>query len=136
MFIGHTRIRVQIQLWHWRANSLYGIFCNKKRVVDALCLHYCISSSLLELEQTKEGLNVQKFTSLMVKFPEIVRTAFMECTHIISSVIEELYSDYDIVERKQQEILNAWTNYLRGLESNLCLFSYSYSYSLMQCLYI
>jgi len=103
------------------------VFSDKRRIINAICLHYCILSSLMELEQLKEGLTVQKFNRLMMRFPEIFRTAFTQCTPAItSSVIEELYCDHVIVAprgsdkwNRQQDILNAWTRYLRGIESNL-----------------
>ena len=63
----------------------------------------------------------------MMKFPELIRTAFTQPpSAITSSVIEELYSDHVITAPKgsekwnqQQAILSAWRHYLRGLEGNL-----------------
>lgn len=101
------------------------IFSDRKRIIDAICLHYCILSSLTELEQLKEGLTVQNFNSLMMTFPAVIRTAFTHCPRAItSSVIEELYAEHVIVAprgsekwNQQQAILNSWRCYLRGIES-------------------
>lgn len=97
---------------------------DKQRVVDALCLHYCILSSVTELEQLKQGLVVQKFNTLMEKYPDALRTAFQPVLQgITSSLIEQLYCNHtNLAPRgsekwsKQQGILNAWICYLRRIE--------------------
>ena len=109
------------------------LFSDKEKVIESMCLHYCILCSLTELEQLKEGLTVQKFNTLMIKYPELVRTAFNQPTlTITSSVIEELYSDHvDIATKgsekwnQQQAILNAWRHYLKGIEGNLAQYNNS-----------
>lgn len=65
---------------------------DRQRIVDAFCLHYCIFATLTELDQVKQGLMVQKFSVLMEKYPNVVRTAFQPVKEVItSSLIEELY---------------------------------------------
>ena len=39
---------------------------DKKKTIDAMCLHYVILVSLAELEQLRRGLAIQKFNSLML----------------------------------------------------------------------
>ena len=98
----------------------------KQRIVDAFCLHYCIFSTVAELEQLKQGLLVQKFSTLMEKYPDAVRTAFQPAKQIITSgLIEQLYCNHaNLGPRgsekwcKQQAILNAWACYLRRIEGN------------------
>ena len=64
----------------------------------------CILCSLTELEQLKKGLTIQKFITLMIKFPELVRTVFAQpSSPIISSVIEKLYSDHVVIAPKGSE---------------------------------
>ena len=97
---------------------------DKQRVADAFCLHFCIFAALTELEQVKQGLTVQKFSILMEKYPNTVRTAFQPVQEVItSSLIEELYcNNLNLAPRgserwsKQQAILNCWVCYLRRIE--------------------
>ena len=97
---------------------------DRQRIVDAFCLHYCIFATLTELDQVKQGLMVQKFSVLMEKYPNAVRTAFQPVKEVItSSLIEELYCGNTTLaprgsERwsKQQAILNSWVCYLRRIE--------------------
>lgn len=51
-------------------------FSDKVKVVEAMSLHYCVLASLAELEQLRRGLAMQKFSTLMEAFPEIVHKAF------------------------------------------------------------
>lgn len=103
------------------------VFADKKRIIESICLHYSILSSLTELEQLKEGLAIQKFSTLMMKVPVIIRTAFTQCAlTVTSSVIEELYCDHVITAprgsdkwNRQLAILGAWKCYLRGIEGIL-----------------
>ena len=107
-------------------------FSDRGRVIDGMCLQYCVLSSLTELEQLKEGLIIQKFNTLMLKFPKIIRMAFTQCAlAITSNTIEELYRDHVIIAPKgsdkwsqQKAIVNAWTHYLRGIESNVASYHY------------
>ena len=96
----------------------------RQRIVDAFCLHYCIFSTVAELEQLKQGLAVQKFITLMEKYPGTVRTAFQPAKQVVtSSLIEQIYCNHtNLAPRgsdkwyKQQGILNAWSCYLRNIE--------------------
>ena len=109
------------------------VFSDKRRVIEAISLHYCILSSLTELEQLKQGLAIQKFNSLMMKFPNVIKMNFTQCASAITSnVIEELYCEHVIVAPRgsekwsqQRAILNAWTHYLRGIEGNLAPYKLS-----------
>ena len=68
---------------------------DKQRIVEAFCLHYCVFSTVAELEQLKQGLQLQKFSTLMEIYPSTVRTAFQPAMEIITSgVIEQLYSNH------------------------------------------
>ena len=97
---------------------------DKSKLVNAFCLHYCIFCTVAELEQLKQGLVVQKFTTLMEKHPDVIRGAFCPPKQAITShLIEQLYDDHkDLAPRgsekwcKQQGILNAWVCYLRKIE--------------------
>lgn len=97
---------------------------DKAKLVNAFCLHYCIFCTVAELEQLKQGLVVQKFTTLMEKHPDVIRGAFCLAKQAItSSLIEQLYDNHkDLAPRgsekwcKQQGILNAWVCYLRKIE--------------------
>ena len=96
----------------------------RQRIVDAFCLHYCIFSTVAELEQLKQGLAVQKFITLMEKYPGTVKTAFQPAKQVVtSSLIEQIYCNHtNLAPRgsdkwyKQQGILNAWSCYLRNIE--------------------
>ena len=63
--------------------------CNlseKEKIVNALCLHYTILTSLAELEQLRRGLSIQKFDSLMKSHPQLIRQAFLPPESSITSV--------------------------------------------------
>ena len=105
---------------------------DKERLVDAFCLHYCVFSTVAELEQLKQGLMVQKFSTLMERHPDVVREAFRPAKQAItSSLIEQLYTSNhsNLAPRgsekwcKQQGILNAWACYLRRIEGKFMKFS-------------
>lgn len=115
------------------------LFSDKEKVVESLCLHYCILCSLTELEQLKEGLTIQKFNTLMIRFKELIRTAFTQpASPISSSVIEELYSDHVLTAPKgsekwnqQQAILSAWRHYLRDWKVIYIAPCNTYTYQLL-----
>ena len=45
---------------------------DKQRIVEAFCLHYCVFSTVAELEQLKQGFLPQKYSTSMEKHPNAV----------------------------------------------------------------
>ena len=77
-------------LWCHKTNS--HSISEKQQVVNAMCLHYSVLVSLLELEQLRRELAVQKFATLMEIYPQVIRTAFQpsQC-EITSKYIQDLF---------------------------------------------
>lgn len=64
----------------------------KQKTIDAMCLHFCVLSSLAELEQLCHGLAVQKFAALMELSPHAMRRAFQPpLTKVSSEYLQDLY---------------------------------------------
>ena len=59
---------------------------DKEKILNVLCLHYTILTSLAELEQLRRGLSIQKFDSLMKSHPQLIRQAFLPLESSITSV--------------------------------------------------
>lgn len=97
-------------------------FSDKVKVVEAMSLHCCVLASLAELEQLRRGLAMQKFSTLMEAFPEIVRKAFNPPERkISSSFIQDLFvprlSPVGSNKREVEEaVLIIWIRYLQKLE--------------------
>ena len=100
-------------------------FSGKEKVVTALCLHYCILSSLAELEQLKRGLTFQKFNLLMEEHPGLLRSAFhppkIEITSdFIQDLFELVYYPKGSNQRlKEEEIVFTWIQYLKDIEGEV-----------------
>ena len=45
---------------------------DEQRIVEAFCLHYCVFSTVAELEQLKQGFLPQKYSTSMEKHPNAV----------------------------------------------------------------
>ena len=98
---------------------------DKKKIIDALCLHYVILVSLAELEQLRRGLAIQKFNSLMESVPNAVRKAFEPPIQTISSdFIQDMYtalfsptgSNKRVIE---ESIMMSWVRYLQYVEGEI-----------------
>ena len=98
---------------------------DKKKIIDALCLHYVILVSLAELEQLRRGLAIQKFNSLMESVPQAVRKAFEPPIQEISSAFihdmyTALYSPTGSNKRVIEEsIMMSWVRYLQYVEGEI-----------------
>ena len=100
-------------------------FSDKKKIVDALCLHYTVLVSLAELEQLRRGLAMQKFSCLMKSFPAAIRKAFEPpIKKITNAYIEDLFvADYSPVGSNkrvlEENILMTWVRYLQYVEGKI-----------------
>ena len=65
-------------------------FSDKKKIIEAICLHFTVLNSLAELEQLRRGLAMQKFDSLMQSSPSI-RKAFQHSSKITADFIQDFY---------------------------------------------
>ena len=100
---------------------------DKKKVVDALCLHYTVLVSLAELEQLKRGLAMQKFDSLLESAPKALRKAFEPPEqNVHSEFIQDMFpaifsttgSNRRVVE---ENIMMTWVQYLQHIDGKLQL---------------
>ncbi len=97
-------------------------FADRDKVVSAMSLHYTVLVSLAELEQLRRRLSIQKFSSLMETFPDILRTTFEPPERqITSDFLQDLFvatlSESGSNRREKEEaVLMAWIHYLQQIE--------------------
>ena len=97
-------------------------FSDRENIINALCLHYTVLSSLAELEQLRRGLAVQKFNSLMESLPQLLRGAFQPSLQpLTSEMIQDLFvanfSPPGCNKRPVEEaIFMMWIRYLEHCE--------------------
>ena len=89
-------------------------FSDRENIINALCLHYTVLSSLAELEQLRRGLAVQKFNSLMESFPQLLRGAFQPLT---SEMIQDLFvANFSPPGSNKRPVFMMWIRYLEHCE--------------------
>ena len=97
-------------------------FSEKEKVVNAMCLHYSVLTSLAEMEQLRRGLAIQKFNSLMESHPQAIRKAFEPSEiEVTSDFLQDLFvpvfSAQGSNKRGTEEaLIMTWIRYLQSLE--------------------
>ena len=117
----------------------------KKKVIDAFCLHYSVLASLAELEQLRRGFSIHKFDSLLQNYPEIMYEAFQPSDYQLTSryirdLFKPLFSSKGSNNRELEEaIVMTWILYLQnqeGMYNNFIvrtLIIYNYYYVYFMC---
>ena len=96
---------------------------DKKKTIDAMCLHYVILVSLAELEQLRRGLAIQKFNSLMLsqkqlgkplhhqsKKYQVISPGYVHCS------IFTYWKQQRVIE---ESIMMSWVRYLQYVEGEI-----------------
>lgn len=93
-------------------------FSDKQSCVNAMCSHFSILVGQAELEQLRHGLTIQKFESLMHRFPSIPRKVFQPPTFTITSeyiqdLLDPVFSPVGSNKRPIEEaLILTWIRYL------------------------
>ena len=100
-------------------------FTEKTKIVNGLILQYTIFSTIVELEQMKQGLTAQKFDELMKRHPDILMPVFESPEVKLTSalIIEEMYcrsntifSARGVKRMVEEAIFAEWVKYVKELE--------------------
>ena len=82
-----------------------------------LALHFSVLVSLAELEQLRRGFELQKFSVLISKHPQVMRKAFLPPVQAISAdflqdIFEPILAPRGINKREAEEaVLLTWHHY-------------------------
>ena len=103
-------------------------YSEKEKVVNAMCLHYSVLTSLAEMEQLRRGLAVQNFNILMESHPQAIRKAFEPSEiQVTSDFLQDFFVPVFSAQGSnkrgiEEALIMSWIHYLQSIEGrNLCI---------------